>query len=96
MAKMSHGPRAKTRHKMRKKFKERGPVPVNKIIKSFEVGDRVAIDIEPSFHDGMPFKRFQGITGIVKGTRGAAYLVSIKDKGKEKTVVSYPIHLKRA
>lgn len=96
MAKMSHGPRAKTRYKMRKRLSEKGPITVNKIMKSFEVGDRVAIDIEPSFHDGMPFKRFQGKTGTVEEIRGSAYLVRIKDKGKDKTVISYPIHLKRA
>jgi large subunit ribosomal protein L21e len=95
MGKMSHGSRAKTRYKMRKKLKERGPVTVNRVIKSFDVGDRVAIDIEPSFHNGMPFKRFQGMTGIIEGTRGSAYVVKISDQGKEKTVVSYPIHLKR-
>ena len=95
MSKMSHGPRAKTRYKMRKKLGERGPVPVNRIVKVFEVGDRVAIDIEPSFHNGMPFKRFQGMTGTVEGSRGDAYVIKISDQGKEKTVVSYPIHLKR-
>jgi large subunit ribosomal protein L21e len=96
MGKMSHGPRSKTRYKMKKKLKERGPVTVNRIVKKFEVGDSVAIDIEPAFHNGMPFKRFQGMTGVVEGQRGDAYLVKISDQGKSKMVVAYPIHLKRA
>ena len=96
MSKMSHGPRSKTRYKLRKKFKEQGPITVNRIVKSFEVGDTVAIDIEPSFHNGMPFKRFQGLTGIVEGQRGDASLIKISDQGKPKTVVAFPIHLKRA
>ncbi len=96
MAKMSHGPRAKTRSKIRKRLSERGPIPVNRIVKVFQPGDRVAIDIEPSFHNGMPFKRFQGYTGVIEGVRGDAYLVKIYDGGKEKTVISHPVHLKRA
>jgi large subunit ribosomal protein L21e len=96
MAKMSHGPRAKTRYKMRKKHSEKGPIPVNRLVKVFEVGDRVAIDIEPSYHNGMPFKRFQGMTGVVEGTRGPNYVIKINDKDKEKVVISHPIHLKRA
>jgi large subunit ribosomal protein L21e len=95
MAKMSHGPRSKTRSKLRLKPKERGPLTVNRLIRKFEVGDRVAIDIQPSVHKGMPFKRFQGLTGIVEGKRGDAYLVSLKDQGKQKYVISYPVHLKR-
>ncbi|MCL6003629.1 MAG: 50S ribosomal protein L21e [Candidatus Thermoplasmatota archaeon] len=96
MGKMSHGPRSKTRYKMKKKLHEKGPITVNRIVKTFGVGDVVAIDIEPSFHNGMPFKRFQGMTGVVEGQRGDAYLVKISDQGKPKTVVAYPIHLKRA
>ncbi|MEM0127597.1 MAG: 50S ribosomal protein L21e [Thermoplasmatales archaeon] len=95
MAKMSHGPRSKTRSKMRKKAGEKGPLTVNRIVRKLEVGDRVAIDIEPSVHKGMPFKRFQGLTGIVEEKRGEAYLIGIKDQGKQKYVLSYPIHLKR-
>ncbi|MGC8617276.1 MAG: 50S ribosomal protein L21e [Thermoplasmata archaeon] len=96
MGKMSHGPRSKTRYKMRKRLNERGPITVNRIVKTFEVGDSVAIDIEPSFHKGMPFKRFQGMTGIVEGQKGDAYVIKISDQGKPKTVVAYPIHLRRA
>jgi large subunit ribosomal protein L21e len=81
---------------MRKKLKERGPVTVNRIMRTFDVGQKVAIDIEPSFHNGMPFKRFQGLTGVIEGQRGDAYVIKISDQGKPKTVVAYPIHLKRA
>ncbi|EQB65419.1 MAG: hypothetical protein AMDU3_IPLC00002G0056 [Thermoplasmatales archaeon I-plasma] len=96
MGKMSHGPRSKTRYKMRKRLNERGPITVNRIVKTFKVGDSVAIDVEPSFHKGMPFKRFQGMTGVVEGQRGDAYVIKISDQGKPKTVVAYPIHLRRA
>ncbi len=96
MGKMSHGPRSKTRYKMRKRLNERGPITVNRIVKTFKVGDSVAIDLEPSFHKGMPFKRFQGMTGVVEGQRGDAYVIKISDQGKPKTVVAYPIHLRRA
>jgi large subunit ribosomal protein L21e len=81
---------------MRKRLNERGPITVNRIVKTFKVGDSVAIDLEPSFHKGMPFKRFQGMTGVVEGQRGDAYVIKISDQGKPKTVVAYPIHLRRA
>ncbi|MCL5680582.1 MAG: 50S ribosomal protein L21e [Candidatus Thermoplasmatota archaeon] len=96
MGKMSHGSRAKTRYKMRKKLGESGPIPVNRLVKVFEVGDRVAIDIEPSYHNGMPFKRFQGKTGIIEEMRGSAYIVKLNDQNKEKLVISHPVHLKKA
>jgi large subunit ribosomal protein L21e len=96
MSKMSHGPRSKTRYKMRKKLKERGPVTVNRIMRTFDVGENVAIDIEPSHHKGMPFKRFQGVTGVIEGQRGDAFVIKISDQGKPKTVIAYPVHLKRA
>jgi large subunit ribosomal protein L21e len=81
---------------MRKKLGESGPIPVNRLVKVFEVGDRVAIDIEPSYHNGMPFKRFQGKTGIIEEMRGSAYIVKLNDQNKEKLVISHPVHLKKA
>jgi large subunit ribosomal protein L21e len=43
----------------------------------------------------MPFPRFHGKTGKVIGKRGSAYLLSVMDGNKEKTVISRPEHMKK-
>jgi large subunit ribosomal protein L21e len=86
----SHGPRRRTREK----FRRTGRVPVNRFIKQFNVGDRIVIDIVSSSLEGMPFKRFQGLSGKIIEKRGRAYLVEIKDGNKLKTVMANPEHLK--
>ena len=90
MVSKSHGPRRRTRSKFRggKKF------TVNKFLKKFEKGQRVALVVDPSSQSGMPFRRFHGLSGEVFGKRGTAYLVKIKDGGKVKTVIAKPEHLK--
>lgn len=80
---------------MRKKPRDRGLSPITKGMQEFENGERVNIVIDPSVHKGMPFHRFQGLTGIVVGKRGAAFEVSVKDGNKTKTVVARPEHLVR-
>jgi len=86
----SHGPRRRTREK----FRRRGKVPVNKFVKQFNVGERIVIDIDSSSQSGMPFKRFQGLSGKIIEKRGRSYLVEIKDGNKPKTIIANPEHLK--
>lgn len=91
--KASKGPRSNTRNIMRKKPRDRGMSPITKGMQEFEKGERVNIVIDPGVHKGVPFPRFQGLTGVVIGKRGAAFEVSIKDGNKTKTVVARPEHL---
>jgi large subunit ribosomal protein L21e len=86
----SHGPRRRTREK----FRRRGRVSVNRLIRKFSIGDRVVIDIISSSLSGIPFKRFQGLSGKVIEKRGRAYLVEIKDGDKTKKILATPEHLK--
>lgn len=95
MAKMSHGPRAGSRMKMRKKVSERGFPNVNEMVKKFEIGDLAAIKIDPSIHSGMPYHGFQGYTGRVVKKQGSSYVVSIKVGSVEKKILASPIHLKK-
>ncbi len=67
----SHGERLKTRHKFNKDLRARGFSPVSKAVQDFEVGSKVHIDIDPSVHKGMPYRRFQGMTGEVMGQAGS-------------------------
>ena len=86
----SHGPRRRTREK----FRRRGKVPVNRFIRKFNIGDKVVIDIVSSSLNGIPFKRFQGLSGKVIEKRGNSYLIEIKDGDKTKKILANPEHLK--
>jgi len=86
----SHGPRARTRDKMKVRKKN----SITKFIQKFEIGQKAAIVIDPSSHRGLPFARFKGFTGTVVGKQGEAYLVKIREMGREKTVITFPEHLK--
>ena len=87
----SHGLRRGTRTLFRRVTK----MTVNQYMKEFKEGERVAIKIESASQSGMPFRRFYGLTGIIAGKRGRAYIVKIKDGNKPKTVISKPEHLKK-
>ena len=89
----SHGFRFKSRKKLRKKIREKG-IKISRALQTFDVGDRVHIDIDPAVHKGMPHPRFQGRTGVVLGKRGRAYLVRVLDGKSYKTLIVRPEHLK--
>jgi large subunit ribosomal protein L21e len=88
------GLRKKSRKKLAKHPRVRGLYPVTKSLQSFSPGDRVVILLEPSQVKGMPHPRFHGKAGVIKGKRGRAYVVEVKEGGKVKTVISRPEHLK--
>ncbi len=91
--KASKGTRTKTRTLLQKKPRARGLSPITKAFQSFDEGEKVNIIIDPSVHKGMPVSRFNGLTGVIIGQRGAAYEVSVKDGNKTKIVVARPEHL---
>ncbi len=87
----SKGPRRDTR-KLLQSYKR---LKITEILKDFNIGDKVAIVINPSYHKGMPFRRFHGKIGEVVGKRGRAYIVKFKDGNKEKIQIIMPPHLKK-
>lgn len=93
---MAHhnGPRKKTRYKFRKDQRRRGILPVTSLIQKFEIGQKVHVICEPSIQKGMPHPRFHGRTGTVVGQRGRAWILEIRDGGKDKIVIARPQHLK--
>ncbi|MFA4907476.1 MAG: 50S ribosomal protein L21e [archaeon] len=89
--KKARGKRANTRAK----FSRKGPKPtVNKLLQEIPEGKSVQIKIDSAVHAGMPFRRFHGLTGKVKGRQGSAYLVSISHYGKPKVVLVGAGHVK--
>ena len=87
--------RYKTRHKLQKRARDRGKLPINKILRTFKVGERVRILQEPSQHKGMPHPRFKNSVGTIKKKQGNAYLIELKDIKKIKHVLAKAVHLRK-
>jgi large subunit ribosomal protein L21e len=92
----SRGSRSKTRSKMRKHVRERSTVPITRAMQTFKEGEMVHVVIDSAYQKGIPHPKWHGKTGKVVGSRGRAYLVNIKDQKSEKTIIAYPVHLKKA
>ncbi|MFQ6105533.1 MAG: 50S ribosomal protein L21e [Candidatus Hydrothermarchaeaceae archaeon] len=90
----SRGYRSKSRHKLSKKAREKGILPVSGFIKKFKVGDKVRVVIEPAIQKGHPHPRFHGKIGTIVEKRGNSYLLEIMNGNAKKIVISRAIHLK--
>ena len=93
MAKRIGGSRRKTRKKLLKHHKEKGKIKISRYFQEFDVGERVAISIEPAVHKGLPLPVFQGKVGKVVDKRGECYIVELKDGGVIKKLIIHPVHL---
>jgi large subunit ribosomal protein L21e len=91
----SNGPRESTRNKLRNNPRERGTSPPQQSVESYESGERVHLDLDPSVQDGQFHPRFNGRTGTVVGEQGNAFRVEIVDGDVTKTVIAAPAHLQR-
>lgn len=89
----SKGFRVKTRRALK-----RGNVPHNPLspyLQGIEVGSKVVIDPNPSFHKGMPHRRYFGLVGDVVGIRGRAFVIRVRKGRKLVELVVRPEHLKK-
>ena len=96
MVKRIGGIRRKTRYKFRKEVRRRGKISLSRYLQSFNIGDKVTLNVEPAVQKGMYHPRFMGKSGIVKARRGRCYEITIRDFSKEKTLIVHPVHLRRA
>jgi len=80
---------------MRKKPRSHGISSITRALQQFDVGTKVSVAIDSGVHKGMPHHRFQGYTGTIEGTQGAAYLVGVTVGKKHKTLIVRPEHLGR-
>jgi len=78
----------------RKNVRLRGKISLSNYFRKFKENDSVAVKREISVGANFP-KRIQGRTGIVKGKKGRAYIVKIKDQAKEKEFIIPAVHLKK-
>ncbi len=93
MVKSSKGFRSRSRGTFTKEVRERGLPPVTRYLRTFEVGEKVLVRIEPSSPHGQPHPRYQGRIGTILGRQGRAYRLEFLDGGKRKELVAHPIHL---
>ena len=68
---------------------------VRDLIKSFEVGERVAIVPKGSFND-IPHPRYKGRVGVVEAKRGSSYVVRVRMMSAYKTLIVPVRHLEKA
>jgi large subunit ribosomal protein L21e len=95
MVKRSKGMRSKTRQKLSRYPRDRGLSPITRVLQVFEEGEYANIVIDPSIHKGQPHPRFHGLTGVVVGTQGKAYLLDVKVGNKQKKLLIRPEHLRK-
>lgn len=92
--KRSHGPRRGTRRSLRRPRSQRGKTPISVFLQEFKTGEIVLIKPDPSVQKGMPHRRFFNKHAIVRGKRGSAYILEVKDKDAKKEVICSPAHLR--
>jgi large subunit ribosomal protein L21e len=95
MGKTSSGIRRKSRAALRKKVREKGRLPLSRLLTKYEEGEKVVITIDSGVHKGMPHKRFQGKVADVVGKRGRAYVLEIPQRKTVKTIIATPEHIRK-
>jgi large subunit ribosomal protein L21e len=80
---------------MTKKVRERGKMPLSRLLTEYNAGEKVIIRIDPAIHKGMPHKRFQGQVATVVAKRGKAYVLHIPQTKITKTIIALPQHIRK-
>jgi large subunit ribosomal protein L21e len=96
MVKASKGYRRRTRSVMQKRARDRGLSPITRAFQTFEVGEKVNVNIDPSIHKGQPHVRFHGHTGTVSRMQGRAYMLDVRMGDKMKQILVRPEHLRKS
>ncbi len=91
MTRTSKGFRSGTRKKLSKKFRSKFK-PEN-YMQEFKPRSKVIIRQNPSSQKGMPYPKFRGEAGEIKGKRGKAYIVEVKIGNKKRELIVRPEHL---
>ena len=94
MSPKSKGLRNRSRRLLSKHPRERGVRGLSRLLQDYEVGQKVAICIDPTRIETAPHRRYHGLTGTIVGRRGSAYVVEVYLGDKRKTLITEPDHLK--
>lgn len=91
----SSGTRRKSRSALTKKVREKGRLPLSRLLTKYEEGEKVVIDIDPAIQKAMPHKRYQGKVATIVGQRGRAYIMEIPQRKTVKTIITTPEHMRK-
>ena len=87
----SHGSKRKSRSILTKSNILRG---ISYLLIKYKIGDKVIINIDPSEHNTMPHRRYQGKIGIIQDIGKRIIKVSVPIGNKEKILQTKRNHLK--
>lgn len=87
----SHGSKRKSRSVLTKSNILRG---ISYLLINYKIGDKVIINIDPSEHNTMPHRRYQGKIGIIQEIGKRIIKVSVPIGNKEKILQTKRNHLK--
>ncbi|MGA3404270.1 MAG: 50S ribosomal protein L21e [Candidatus Bathyarchaeia archaeon] len=92
----SKGYRSRTRSLLRKHPRERGKIGLSRILRAYQIGDKVTILLEASVHKGMPHRRYHGRSGTIQEKRGKSYVVNVEMGKQTKQIIARPEHINPA
>lgn len=87
----SHGSKRKSRSILTKSNILRG---ISYLLINYKIGDKIIINIDPSEHNTMPHRRYQGKIGIIQEIGKRIIKVSVPIGNKEKILQTKRNHLK--
>ncbi len=90
----SHGTRRKSRSALKKRVREKGRIPLSRLLTKYKEGDKVVINIDSGVHKAMPHKRFMGKVATIVGTRGKAFIMEIPQRRTVKTIITTAEHIR--
>jgi large subunit ribosomal protein L21e len=90
----SHGTRRKSRSALSKKVRDKGRIPLSRLLVKYAEGDKVVINVDSGVHKAMPHKRFQGKVALITGTRGKAFIMEIPQRKTVKTIITTAEHIR--
>ncbi|MCG2869683.1 MAG: 50S ribosomal protein L21e [Vulcanisaeta sp.] len=90
----THGLRYKSRKLLSKSPRERGRPGLSRWLYEYKIGDKVVIDIDPTYVSTAPHRRYQGKVGTIIGKRGKAYEIEVYLGDKRKIIITTPDHIK--
>ncbi len=77
-----------------KKPREAGKIGLSRLLYNYKPEEKVCIGIDPSFHRGMPHRRYHGRIGTIVERRGRSYIVEVTSKEKKRTLIVRPEHMR--
>ncbi len=67
---------------------------LTRLLREYNVNDKVVIDIDPAQVKGMPHRRFQGLVGTIKDVGRRSLVIDVPVGNKMKTVITRLEHVK--